>query len=162
MSRLLPHPVLSGALFAAWLALIGKISVAHLLLAAILAWGLPLAAAAFLTHLPQVASPGIAVRFLFVVLWDIVLANAAVARLVLGPMPRLRPVFVTVPLALTHPQSIALLASIITMTPGTVSAVLSADRRSLLVHALDSGDPDALVAQIKQRYERPLQEIFGC
>jgi multicomponent K+:H+ antiporter subunit E len=141
MSRLLPHPVLSGALFAAWLALIGKISVAHLLLAAILAWGLPLAAAAFLTHLPRVASPGIAV---------------------LGPMPRLRPVFVTVPLALTHPQSIALLASIITMTPGTVSAVLSADRRSLLVHALDSGDPDALVAQIKQRYERPLQEIFGC
>jgi multicomponent K+:H+ antiporter subunit E len=59
-------------------------------------------------------------------------------------------------------MSISLLASIVTMTPGTVSADVSEGNTSLLVHALDCDDPDALVAEIKQRYEKPLMEIFGC
>jgi len=67
-----------------------------------------------------------------------------------------------VPLELTQPMSISLLASIITMTPGTVSADLSEGNAMLLVHALSCDDPDALIAEIKQRYEKPLIEIFGC
>jgi multicomponent K+:H+ antiporter subunit E len=101
-------------------------------------------------------------RLIGLVTYDIVVANIAVARLVLGPTARLKPVFVQVPLTLTQPMSIALLASIITMTPGTVSSDLSKDNKMLLVHALDCSDPDALVADIKQRYEKPLLEIFGC
>ena len=90
------------------------------------------------------------------------LANIAVARLILGPPGRLKPTFVEVPLELTQPMSISLLASIITMTPGTVSADLSEGNRTLLVHALDCDDTAGLVAEIKQRYEKPLLEIFGC
>jgi multicomponent K+:H+ antiporter subunit E len=52
------------------------------------------------------------------------------------------------------------LACTITMTPGTVSADVSADQRALLVHCLETDDPDAVVAQIKSRYERRLKEIF--
>jgi multicomponent K+:H+ antiporter subunit E len=48
------------------------------------------------------------------------------------------------------------------LTPGTVSAKLSEDRRTLLVHTLDVDDEAALVAEIKQRYETPLKEIFEC
>jgi len=162
MKSLLPFPVLSAALFAAWLALAGELTVAQTLLAAALALAVPLAARRFLDHLPRLVSARTAVRFALLVTWDIVLANIAVARLVLGPVARLRPAFVKVPLDLRQPQSIALLASVITMTPGTVSADLAADRKTLLVHALDCVDPDALVADIKQRYERPLMEIFGC
>ena len=99
--------------------------------------------------------------FGLIVLWDIVVANVVVARLVLGPPGRLRPVYVEVPLELEQPLAIALLGSIITMTPGTVSSDLSDDRRRLLVHVLDTGDPQALVANIKARYERPLKEIFS-
>ncbi len=69
---------------------------------------------------------------------------------------------VRVPLELSHPQSIALLASIITMTPGTVSSDIAADNRTLLVHVLDCADPAQVVAGIKRRYEQPLLEIFGC
>ena len=64
------------------------------------------------------------------------------------------------PLALTSPEAITVLAGTITMTPGTVSAELSADGRALLVHGLDVPDPEALVAEIKSRYEARLLEIF--
>jgi multicomponent K+:H+ antiporter subunit E len=68
---------------------------------------------------------------------------------------------VPVPLALTHPTAITLLAAVITTTPGTVSCVVDEERRQILVHALDCDDPAALAAQIRQRYEAPLMEIFG-
>ena len=97
-----------------------------------------------------------------VVLYDIVVANVSVAIKVLGPLRSLRPGFVELPLELEDDFAIALLASTISLTPGTVSADVSPDRRTLLVHALDVDDAAALVAEIKQRYERPLKEIFEC
>ena len=89
------------------------------------------------------------------------LANLQVTRLIL--LVAARPAalaFVTIPLELTSPEAITVLAGTITMTPGTFSAELSADGRSLLVHGLDVPDPDALVAEIKSRYEARLLEIF--
>jgi multicomponent K+:H+ antiporter subunit E len=80
---------------------------------------------------------------------------------VLGPPGRLRPAFIEVPLDIDQPLAIALLGSIVTMTPGTVSSEVSEDRRRLLVHVLDAPDPDAVVRQIKSRYERRLKEIFA-
>jgi multicomponent K+:H+ antiporter subunit E len=55
---------------------------------------------------------------------------------------------------------LALLATIITITPGTVSCVVDEQRGVILIHALDCDDADALVAQVRQRYERPLRRIF--
>jgi len=162
--RLFPHPLTSAVLAAGWLLLAG-FSAAHFVLA--------LAVAALLPHVTQRfigeamgrargwRGLGRSVPFALLVTWDIVVANVAVARLILGPQDRLRPAYVEVPLVLEQPLAISLLASIITMTPGTVSADLSDDRRRLLVHVLDTSDPDALVAQIKSRYERPLAEIFA-
>jgi multicomponent K+:H+ antiporter subunit E len=100
------------------------------------------------------------VRLLLVVLWDIVVSNITVARLVLGPMSRLQPAWITVPLALSHPTAISLLASIITTTPGTVSCTIDEQGRYILVHALNCSDPAQMVADIKMRYERPLLVIF--
>ena len=47
-----------------------------------------------------------------------------------------------------------------TLTPGTLSAVLSDDRRYLLVHVFNLKDPQEVIDQIKRRYEAPLMEIF--
>jgi multicomponent K+:H+ antiporter subunit E len=55
-----------------------------------------------------------------------------------------------------------MLASVISLTPGTVSADLSDDRKTLLVHGLNVVDEAAAVAEIKQRYEAPLLEVFTC
>jgi multicomponent K+:H+ antiporter subunit E len=85
-----------------------------------------------------------------------------VARLILGPMRRLRPAFITLPVDLSNNFAIVVLTNTISLTPGTVSADLSIDRRSLLIHVLDVEDEAQLIAHIKYRYERPLQEIFEC
>jgi multicomponent K+:H+ antiporter subunit E len=100
------------------------------------------------------------VRLFVVVLWDIVVSNLTVARIVLNPASDPQPAWVPVPLDGTHPNVATLLATIITMTPGTVSCVVDESEHHILVHALDCDDPPALAAQIKQRYEAPLRRIF--
>ena len=113
-------------------------------------------------HAAGIRSAGAALRLAGLVAWDIVLANIAVARLVLGPIARLRPGFVRVPLAVTHPHVIALFASIVSIVPGSVSMALTPDGRTLLVHVLDLEDAEHFIATIKERYERPLLEILKC
>ena len=83
-----------------------------------------------------------------------------VAALILRGPSHLRPAFIQIPLELKSDFAISLLANTISLTPGTVSAWLSEDRRTLIVHTLDTGDAAALVAEIKQRYEAPLKQIF--
>lgn len=162
MSRLLPHPRLSAAVFLTWLALAASLAPIDLVGAAALAIVLPLAAGRLIDERAPIARPGAAIRLALVVLWDIVRANIVVARLVLGPVARLRPAFVIVPLDTQHPQAVALLANIVTMTPGTVTAEIDDARTRMLVHVLHAADPARVVADIKSRYERPLKEIFGC
>jgi multicomponent K+:H+ antiporter subunit E len=81
---------------------------------------------------------------------------------VLGPERKLQPAFMIVPLDIEQDFTITLLASAISLTPGTVSADLDMEGRYLLVHSLHVDDPEAAVAEIKQRYEAPLKEIFEC
>lgn len=160
LPRLLPHPLASLCLWAIWLVMNSTIAPAHVLLGAIVAIVIPAATRSLWPENLHFRNGVAFLRLLALVLYDIVVANVQVARLILGPAARLRPAFVTVPLDLTNPYAISALASVITLTPGTVSSDLSADRRTLLVHALDVADAPALVAQIKSRYERPLMEIM--
>jgi len=85
-----------------------------------------------------------------------------VAWLILRGPAQLRPAFVVVPLDIRNPFALSLLANATCLTPGTVSARLSADHRSLLVHALDMDSPEAVITSIKTRFEAPLMEIFEC
>ena len=88
--------------------------------------------------------------------------EGAVARRVVGPVARLKPAFVEMPLDLRDPFVATLLGSIVSLTPGTVSITVDQERWVLCLHALDVPDPDALIRQIKHRYEAPLMEIFAC
>jgi multicomponent K+:H+ antiporter subunit E len=157
--RWLPHPMLSSLLAASWLLLMHTYEPVQVVWAVVLGLAVPV----LLRHfLPAGSRPRMApaLRLFAVVLWDIVVANVTVARLVLGPMSRLRPAWVRVPLDATHPTAIALLATIITTTPGTVSCVIDEERGEILVHALDCDDPQTMACEIKQRYETPLRVIF--
>jgi multicomponent K+:H+ antiporter subunit E len=160
--RWLPYPQVSLALLAAWLMLNSTLAPAHLLLGAFLGWSLPLLCASLLGRNVPLGRPLKIVRLLAVVMFDIVIANLKVARLILGPAPALRQAFIEVPLALREPYAVHALASIITLTPGTISSRISQDRRRLLVHALDVPDEQELINDIKLRYEQPLKEIFEC
>ena len=94
------------------------------------------------------------------VLKDIIVANFAVARVVLGPADAIRPVFVRVPLDIRGDFPVTVLASVVSLTPGTVSTEL--EENALWVHALSEQNPEQLVQQIKRRYEAPIGEIFQC
>lgn len=160
MSRVVPQPVISAMLLLTWLLLHNAISVGLLLTGVLLAVGLPLATHRFWPEYPRTIRIAPLLRLMAVVIYDIVVANMRMVVLILGPARRLRPQFVVVPVTLQEPFAITLLASIISLTPGTVSANLSGDRRSLLVHDLDVEDKETAVQRIRERYERPLMEIF--
>jgi len=102
-----------------------------------------------------------AVALVFVVFWDIVRSNVAVARIVLGLAGReIRSGFVEIPLDLRDDHGLAVLACIVTSTPGTIWAGLSPDGATLTLHVLDLKDERECVHTIKHRYERHLLRIF--
>ncbi|MFC0240789.1 Na+/H+ antiporter subunit E [Rhodopseudomonas telluris] len=162
MTRLLPHPILTLLIAAVWVALINSVSLGTALLGLMLGVAIPLFTGPYWPVRPSISRPLKIVEYISVVGWDIVVSNIQVAVWVLvWPTARLQTRYVVVPIELTSPEAIALLAGTITMTPGTVSADLAADGSAILVHCLHTTDPDDTVAQIKTRYERRLKEIFG-
>jgi len=160
MRRLLPHPLLTVSLAILWLLLVNRLSAGHLVLGALLGWLIPFATSPFWPEQIRIRHPLALMRYLGIFVIDIVRGSFLVAWLILRGPARLRPAFVRVPLALRTDLAISLLANTISLTPGTVSALLAADKRTLIVHTIDTGDGDALVAEIKQRYEAPLKFIF--
>jgi len=159
--RWLPHPILSLFMWAQWLLLVNQVSGGHLVLGALLAWLIPFTVQSFW---PQAMTmrPLLITKFVLRVLVDIILANLVVAKMILGSHRKLKPAFITLPLALEQDFAITVLASTISLTPGTVSADLTPDGRHLIVHTLHTDDPAATLATIKQRYEAPIKEIFEC
>jgi multicomponent K+:H+ antiporter subunit E len=158
--RWCPHPAKSLLVAACWLLLRESVALPDLLAAALLGLVLPPAVHGFLLQGAQLRHWGSAVRLVGVVLFDIVVSNVAVARIVLWPWSRPEPAWLEVPYTLKHPVAVMLLAGIVTTTPGTVTCVVDETRRRLLIHLLDGTHPAAVRAQIQQRYERALKEIF--
>jgi multicomponent K+:H+ antiporter subunit E len=163
LRSVLPAPRLSLALFVAWPMLNESLSAGHLLLAAVLALAVPHLTERLRPEAPHVGRWRSVVGLVGTVLVDIVKSNITVARLILGPQTRIQPRFIWVPLRLRDPHALVALAGIVTMTPGTLSADFSDDRRHLLIHALDVDDDaaqQAIISDIRTRYEAPLMRIF--
>jgi multicomponent K+:H+ antiporter subunit E len=160
--RLLPQPVLTLVIAAVWMALANGVSLGNAVLGLVLGIAVPLLTQAYWPDRPRFRKPWRIADFALVVLWDIIVSNIQVARLILFRRgDSLRSQFIRVPLDLTNAEAITILAGTITMTPGTVSADLSADGTAILVHCLETDDPEATVTAIKQRYEKRLMEIFA-
>jgi len=158
---LLPHPFVTLLLAVVWILLQNEVSAGMVVFGVILGVIIPRATAVWWPDRPHAFRWARMIPYILLVLWDIVVANIQVAWIVLTrPNAKLRTVWVVVPLDLVQPEAITVLAGTITLTPGTVSADLSDEGHSLLVHTLDTGDPDAVRDQIKDRYERRLKGIF--
>lgn len=158
--KLLPHPVLTVTLWLVWLLLNNTLAAGHIILGAILAILIPWFSAGFWQEHVQFRKPLSLLKFVLLVIYDIVVANVAVARLILLKQETLQPGFITIPLDVRSPIAISLLANTISLTPGTVTCDLSGDRTHLLIHGLNITDADATIRDIKKRYEHPLKEIF--
>jgi multicomponent K+:H+ antiporter subunit E len=145
-----------------WLLLVNEVSAARGVLGLALGALVASVALVFRPRRLQVRRPSVALRLLGVFLYDLVVANLAVARAALSPRMAIYPQFFDVPLDLQDPGAAALLAAMVTLTPGTVSVDLDLDRRVLRVHGLLVEDPVEGVAGIKARYEARIKEIFQC
>ena len=100
--------------------------------------------------------------FLVYLTWQIILSNLSLAWLIIQPNPKLDPGIVGIPLTITGGLEITLLASAITLTPGTLSVDLGTDadgRTVLYVHNLRVGDPEQFRASVKDGFERMILQV---
>ncbi|SPU44342.1 Na+/H+ antiporter subunit E [Brevundimonas diminuta] len=159
----LPHPILSLALFGASLLLSGSAAPPSLALALLMALAAPHIMRALEVEPVRVRKPLTLLSFAVVVTRDIIRSNWEVALVVLGlNASRDSRVsgFVHIPLEMRDRYGLAVLAVVITSTPGTIWVEYEDATGVLLLHILDLNDEDDWAARIKNRYERRLMEIF--
>lgn len=90
---------------------------------------------------------------------ELVLSALKVAWLVVQPKPRIRSAIIAYPLTVTSDAQIALLANMITLTPGTLSVDVSGDRKTLYVHAIDMASKEELVGSIAAGFETSILRV---
>ncbi|HET7662557.1 MAG TPA: Na+/H+ antiporter subunit E [Rhodanobacteraceae bacterium] len=159
MKRWLAHPLLVVMLLMAWLVLQQSLAVGTILTGLIIGLGL----SRLWTRLD---APHVRVRHVgkllvlgFRVVVDIITSNWAVARLIVTRRKHTS-AFVAIELEMEQPAALAVLACIITATPGTIWVSHDSHLHRLTIHVLDIASRKQLVHNIKQRYEPPLREIF--
>lgn len=159
--RWIPSPPLSIALFVVWLLLNQSLDAATLLMALILALVVPLITRGLRPAAVRMRRPRVALALAGVVLRDMVRSAAMVAReLLTRRTDDIASHFLLVPLDVRDANALAVLAMILCLTPGTAWGELSLDRSTLLLHVFDLQDEQGMIRMIKDRYEKPLMEIF--
>jgi multicomponent K+:H+ antiporter subunit E len=161
MKRVLPYPLLWLFLVVMWLLLNRSLGLGQILLGAGIAlfacWGV----AALEPPKPKLRRPGVMLALLGLVLVDIVRSNIEVIILLLRRGPeRHQPAFLVIPLELKDPNGLAVLACIVTATPGSAWINYDSARGNVMIHVLDAPDQAAWAETLKQRYEARLLEIF--
>jgi multicomponent Na+:H+ antiporter subunit E len=91
---------------------------------------------------------------------ELIASALKVAWLVVQPRLKIRPAIIAYPLTVTTDLQITLLANLITLTPGTLSVDVSADRKTLYVHAIDMESKEDLIGSIAAGFERKILEVL--
>lgn len=160
MSRVLPYPVLTAALLLMWM-MLTSFSLGQFLLGAAIAAAASRAMAVLQPSKPRLRRWQLIPKLFGIVVLDILRSNVAVAGIILQDRRRERVSgFVAIPLDLRDSTGLAVLACIVTSTPGTAWIEYAADSGVLLIHVLDLVEEEQWVTLIKNRYEALLMEIF--
>jgi multicomponent K+:H+ antiporter subunit E len=160
--RLLPYPFASAALLVLWLLLQQSVSPGHILLGSVVALVGGLALSALEPPKLHVRRWAAVLKLTGRVSADIIRSNIAVAAIIGGFARRKRVSgFVEIPIKLRDPYGLAVLACIITSTPGTVWGDFDSATGTLTIHVLDLADSNDWIRTVQERYERLLLEIFA-
>lgn len=156
-----PYPLLTVSLLLMWL-LLNDFTLGHVVLGSIVAvfasWGM----AALRPDKPKLRKWYLLPKLFFIVMVDIVRSNLAVSWVILRGHPKgHQSSFINLPLDIDDPTALAVLAVVITSTPGSAWLEYDSRRRSVLIHVLDLIDEDEWRNQLKNRYEKLLLEIFS-
>ena len=138
----------------AWAALTGTLSIASLATGFVIGYGVlwliqPLIGAS--TYFRRVLAW---IRLIVMFLYELLVSSVEVAWDIITPRHKARPAIIEMPLSVTSDTGILLVTNLISLTPGTLSLDVSADRKTLRVHAMFADDPEALCASLKNGMER--------
>lgn len=157
---MMPHPLLSISLLVMWL-LLNDFTLGHLILGSVVAVFGGWAMASLRPDKPVMKKWYLIPKLVWRVFVDIVRSNFAVALLILrGKRKKHTSGFIAIPLRIEHPTALAIMAIILTSTPGSAWLAYDARRKTVLIHVLDLIDEEAWVSNIKDRYESLLLEII--
>ncbi|HDP75318.1 MAG TPA: hypothetical protein ENN49_05525 [Bacteroidales bacterium] len=94
---------------------------------------------------------------------EMFIATFLVVREVLSLKSRIQAGIISMPLDVKSDIEITILASLISLTPGTLSIEVSEDKTYLFIHAMNipEGDVDKIKSQLKNGFERRVQRIFN-
>ena len=156
------HPIYTSVLALSWMILQGRLALADL----VIGYGIGLVVVwvcyDFWTERITIRRAGTIARLLVVFVKEVILANIAVAWIIVQPKLPIRPALIVLPLKLRDDLQITALANMITLTPGTFTVDVAPDRSALYVHCLAVDDVDAVREQIKRQFEEPLVEGVRC
>ena len=100
------------------------------------------------------------IKFLSILLIEIIKASVFVAKIILRPNLDLKPGIIAVPIRAKTDAGITAIANTITLTPGTLTIEVSDDKSTLYVHAIDLSDPKAVSESIRDDLEEYVLEAF--
>ena len=160
MRRLLPHPILAGFLLLLWLVLQQSAGLGHIIFGGVIAIAVSMAASAIIPERIAIRRPLKFIQLLAIAGLDIVRSNLAVMSVLFHPRPNPTAGFIEMELTLKNPFALAILAVILTATPGSAWLEYDRARSTVLIHVFDLVDETEWVATVKKRYEALLLEIF--
>jgi multicomponent Na+:H+ antiporter subunit E len=99
------------------------------------------------------------VKLILLFSWELVLANIDVIKIVLRPKLDIKPGIIAVPTILKTEWEVTLLASLISLTPGTLSMYFSEDGKIIYVHAIHVPDKEEMISKIRTTFERAILEV---
>jgi len=153
------RPLVWLGLLVMWLILNGSLAPGQIILGMIVATLACWAALPLVPPKSRVRNFGTIFVLLGVVLVDVIKSNLHVLGLVLSGRTA-RSAFVDIPLELTDENGLAILACIVTATPGSAWIEHNSARNVVTIHVLDTPDADAWAAEFKRTYEQRLVEIL--
>jgi multicomponent K+:H+ antiporter subunit E len=160
MRKLLPYPLLALSLIVMWM-LLTSFSLGNLLLGIAVSFIACWSMAALRPSKPRLRGWYLLPKLIGIVLYDIIRSNIAVASIILsGKRRKRRAGFIVLDLKLRDPMGLAVLAVIITSTPGTAWFDYNDASGRLAIHVFDLVDEQAWIELIHTRYEQLLMEIF--
>ncbi|MBK1793828.1 Na+/H+ antiporter subunit E [Devosia sp. WQ 349] len=160
MSRLFPYPVLSLMLLLLWLTLQQSAGLGHIIMGIAIAIAVPHFALPVLPDRVRIKRVLPLVKMTFVAGLDIIRSNLAVFTILIQRRPKPTAEFIEMELQLTNEFALAILACIVTATPGSAWLQYDKERNVVLLHVFDLIDPDEWINTVRNRYEKPLLEVF--
>lgn len=156
--RYLPYPALASMLTVMWL-ILTSFSLGNLVLGAAVALVASKVMGALHPSKPRIRRWSVIPRIFFVLGWDIIKSNWAVATAIVTNKKR-NARLVEIPLEIRDRTALAILAIMVTATPGTAWIEYRTKDGRLLLHVFDEEEEGYWRSVIKNRFEAMLLEVF--